>query len=67
MAVDDPSLTVGSSTDRVGPSSFRMVPVAWPSAIVAFVGSERVTEKASCASATVSLQSVTLAVPLVER
>ena len=46
-----PSVTVTSSIERDGsPSSSRIVPMPWPSAIVAFVGPERLTKYVSLLS-----------------
>ena len=49
-----PSVTVGSSTEIVGPSSSVIVTVAAATEIVAFVGLERLTVNVSSASSVVS-------------
>ena len=60
-----PSVTVTSPMERVGKSSFRIVPTAWPSARVAFVGPVRLTSKVSLPSMTVSPSTGTVTVLLV--
>ena len=53
---ESPSVTVTSLTDRTGgASSSRIVPRPMPSAIVALLGSDRVTVKVSSSSSSVSL------------
>ena len=63
-----PSVTVTSLIDSVGvttPSSFRMVPSPWLSAMVALVGMLRFTKNVSFGSTTVSPRTRTVIVLLV--
>jgi hypothetical protein len=60
---DWPSVTVTSSTESDGkPSSSTIVPVPWPSAIVALTAVARLTTNASFASSVRSPLTVTLTV-----